>query len=124
VLRANLPPKSVHVIPNAIVADHFRPARLRPPTDTSQYLRLMIYLVLADPLTRTVRRTVTVIVISRLAYRKGIDLLVATAPRICAAFHNVRFVVGTCLQCLDVISLVDMTLIQVVTGPKWWISSK
>jgi len=71
VLRANLPPKSVYVIPNAIVADHFRPARSRPPTDT-----------------------ITVIVISRLAYRKGIDLLVAAAPRICAAFPNVRFVIG------------------------------
>ena len=51
-------------------------------------------------------RTVTVIVISRLAYRKGIDLLVATAPRICAAFPNVRFVVGTCPSCLHAISLV------------------
>ena len=37
VLRANLPPKSVYVIPNAIVADHFRPAPSRPPTDMSQY---------------------------------------------------------------------------------------
>ena len=36
VLRANLPPKSVYVIPNAIVVDHFRPARSVPPTDTSQ----------------------------------------------------------------------------------------
>ncbi len=40
VLRANLPPKSVYVIPNAIVADHFRPARSVPPTDMSQYSRL------------------------------------------------------------------------------------
>ncbi|KAH9995194.1 transferase [Russula compacta] len=71
VLRANLLPQSVYVIPNAIVADHFCPARSGPPTDM-----------------------ITVIVISRLAYRKGIDLLVATAPRICAAFPNVRFVVG------------------------------
>jgi glycosyltransferase involved in cell wall biosynthesis len=55
-------------------------------------------------------RTVTVIVVSRLAYRKGIDLLVAAAPRICAAFPNVRFVVGTRLSCLHVISLVYMTL--------------
>ena len=37
---------------------------------------------------------VTIVVISRLAYRKGIDLLVAAAPRICEAFPNVRFVVG------------------------------
>ncbi|KAI0250527.1 transferase [Lactifluus subvellereus] len=71
VLRSNLPPKSIYVIPNAIVADHFRPAPSILPTDT-----------------------ITIIVISRLAYRKGVDLLVATAPRICAAFPNVRFVVG------------------------------
>jgi len=37
---------------------------------------------------------VTVVVLSRLAYRKGIDLLVATAPRICAAFPNVKFLIG------------------------------
>lgn len=41
-----------------------------------------------------VPNTVTIVVLSRLAYRKGIDLLVGTAPRICAAFPNVRFVVG------------------------------
>ncbi|PBK63315.1 hypothetical protein ARMSODRAFT_1024061 [Armillaria solidipes] len=35
-----------------------------------------------------------IVVLSRLAYRKGIDLLVATAPHICSAFPNVRFVVG------------------------------
>lgn len=39
--------------------------------------------------------------LSRLAYRKGIDLLVATAPRICATFPNVRFVVGGCLSIYD-----------------------
>lgn len=32
--------------------------------------------------------------LSRLAYRKGIDLLVATAPRICAKFPHVHFVIG------------------------------
>jgi len=37
---------------------------------------------------------VTIVVLSRLAYRKGIDLLVATAPQICADFPDVKFVVG------------------------------
>lgn len=32
--------------------------------------------------------------LSRLAYRKGIDLLVAAAPRICAKFPHVHFVIG------------------------------
>ncbi|EPS96892.1 hypothetical protein FOMPIDRAFT_127023 [Fomitopsis schrenkii] len=76
VLRAGLPPESVYVIPNALVADQFKPD-LTPKTAH------------ALPLA-----TVTIVVISRLAYRKGIDLLVATAPRICRLFPNVRFVVG------------------------------
>ncbi|THH18290.1 hypothetical protein EW146_g2663 [Bondarzewia mesenterica] len=71
VLRANLRPQCVHVIPNAIVPNQFQPA--------------------AHPLAS---ETITIVVVSRLAYRKGIDLLVATAPRICAAFPNARFVVG------------------------------
>ncbi len=41
----------------------------------------------------------TIVVFSRLAYRKGVDL-VATAPRICSAFPNIRFVVGTYLALL------------------------
>ncbi|KAI0727454.1 transferase [Fomitopsis betulina] len=71
VLRARLPPESVYVIPNALVADQFIP-----------------------DLTPKSMSEVTIVVISRLAYRKGIDLLVATAPRICKIFPNVRFVVG------------------------------
>ena len=39
---------------------------------------------------------VTIVVLSRLAYRKGIDLLVAAAPRICARFPHVHFVIGLC----------------------------
>ncbi|KAF8970447.1 glycosyltransferase family 4 protein [Flammula alnicola] len=62
--------KSVYVIPNALVAEQFKPC-LQPATDT-----------------------ITIVVLSRLAYRKGIDLLVATAPKICALFPNVNFVVG------------------------------
>ncbi|KAJ7255372.1 glycosyltransferase family 4 protein [Mycena rebaudengoi] len=62
--------RSVYVIPNALVPDRFRPS---PPISID---------------------TITIVVLARLAYRKGIDLLVATAPRICAAFPNVRFLVG------------------------------
>jgi len=62
--------RSVYVIPNALVAEQFQP-HPQPPADT-----------------------ITIVVLSRLAYRKGIDLLVATAPRICNLFPNIRFVVG------------------------------
>lgn len=46
------------------------------------------------PTIRSNDNEITIVVISRLAHRKGIDLLVATAPRICALFPNVKFVIG------------------------------
>ncbi|THU96244.1 glycosyltransferase family 4 protein [Dendrothele bispora CBS 962.96] len=61
---------NVYVIPNALVADRFLPG---PPTSTD---------------------IITIVVLSRLVYRKGIDLLVPTVPRICKAFPNVRFLIG------------------------------
>ncbi|WVF69309.1 hypothetical protein IAT40_004085 [Kwoniella sp. CBS 6097] len=71
VLRAQLDPELVSVIPNALEPDKFEP----------------------DP-SRTDPEHITIVVISRLVYRKGIDLLVASAPHICALFPEVRFVVG------------------------------
>jgi len=62
---------SVYTIPNALVAEQFTPSPQPQPLET-----------------------INIVVVSRLAYRKGIDLLVATAPRICAAFPNVNFIVG------------------------------
>ncbi|KAE9391748.1 transferase [Gymnopus androsaceus JB14] len=61
---------NVYVIPNSLVAKHFQPG---PPKPTD---------------------IINIVVISRFAYRKGIDLLVATAPRICAAFPNIKFIIG------------------------------
>lgn len=40
---------------------------------------------------------VTIVVISRLVYRKGMDLLVAIIPRICSMYRNVRFIIGKSL---------------------------
>ncbi|KAI8144473.1 GlcNAc transferase [Fennellomyces sp. T-0311] len=71
VLRAALSPRNVSVIPNAVVASQFQP-------DPSA----------ADP------NWITIVVISRLVYRKGTDLLVALIPRICNMYRNVRFIIG------------------------------
>ena len=60
------------MIPNALVADQFKPSQIFSSSNFE----------------------ITIVVISRLAYRKGIDLLVAAAPRICSAFPNVKFVIG------------------------------
>lgn len=37
---------------------------------------------------------VTIVVVSRLVYRKGIDLLVAAVPSVCELFPRVRFIIG------------------------------
>ena len=59
--------------------------------------------------------SVTIVVISRLVYRKGIDLLVASAPHICRIFPDVRFVIGALSLCplfsksLSTVSLRQLT---------------
>lgn len=76
VLRAQLTPtirNNVYVIPNAVIPEEFEPAPEVPPVP---------------------QKWITIVVVSRLAYRKGVDLLVAVAPRICKEYPNVRFLVG------------------------------
>jgi phosphatidylinositol glycan class A protein len=71
ILRAKLDPKLVHVIPNAIDPTKFVP----------------------DPSKRCSNR-IKIVVISRLAYRKGADLLVAIIPIICREMKEVDFIIG------------------------------
>ncbi|RKP08669.1 hypothetical protein THASP1DRAFT_34611 [Thamnocephalis sphaerospora] len=80
VLRAALNPQDVSVIPNAIAASQFAPDPGAPDPNWSGYWRM--------------RAQVTIVVISRLVYRKGIDLLVAIIPRVCALHPKVRFLIG------------------------------
>ncbi|KAI9227024.1 MAG: hypothetical protein DHS80DRAFT_32156 [Piptocephalis tieghemiana] len=71
VLRAALNPLQVSVIPNAVVSTQFLPDPSAP-----------------DP------NYITVVVVSRLVYRKGVDLLVAIIPPLCAAHPRLRFLIG------------------------------
>lgn len=71
ILRAKIFPSIVHVIPNAVDATKFTP----------------------QPCKRDKSR-VTVVVVSRLVYRKGVDLLVGIIPPICRTFPNVDFLIG------------------------------
>lgn len=66
-LRSGLPPHRISVIPNAVDTAVFRP-------DVS----------------RRQPGRVTIIVLSRLVYRKGIDLLVEVIPVICRRHPEVR----------------------------------
>lgn len=70
-LRAAISPHRVFVIPNAISGAQFTP----------------------EPSLRD-KEFVTIVVLSRLVYRKGIDLLVDVIPRVCAMHKNVRFIIG------------------------------
>lgn len=71
VLRANLDPSMVSVIPNAVVAEDFKPAAVKPSLNK-----------------------ITVVVISRLFQNKGADLLTAVIPRICQSRNDIRFLVA------------------------------
>ena len=84
VLRAALDPQTVSVIPNAVITDNFRPAPFRlasPDQSMPFFIPSSSY-------------AVVIVVISRLYYNKGIDLLVAVIPRICAIHPSARFVIA------------------------------
>ncbi|KAI1291785.1 Phosphatidylinositol N-acetylglucosaminyltransferase subunit A [Halotydeus destructor] len=70
-LRAGVPPSKISVIPNAVDTAVFTP----------------------DPNKRNAAK-ITVVVISRLVYRKGVDLLAGVIPIICRKHPSVQFIIG------------------------------
>src|SRR5699024_4239379 len=82
----------VSVIPNAMVAENFRPL--------SYTSRGNDRIPGAPPEPRPTPRaigpddTITIVVISRLFYNKGTDLLIAAIPQILASHPNVRFIIA------------------------------
>ncbi|KAK5128880.1 hypothetical protein LTR85_000213 [Meristemomyces frigidus] len=95
-LRASLNPLAVSVIPNAVVASNFRPLQpheaklshlqgdkgtlLPPPPDPSRPIGP------GDP--------ITIIVINRLFYNKGTDLLISALPLLLRRHDNLRFIIA------------------------------
>lgn len=71
VLRAKVHQSQVSVIPNAVDTARFAP----------------------DPNNRPKNKTINVIIISRLVYRKGVDLLAEVLPKF-KHYHNVNFIIG------------------------------
>ncbi|XP_059177216.1 phosphatidylinositol N-acetylglucosaminyltransferase subunit A-like [Physella acuta] len=71
VLRANMQPSAVSVIPNAVDPTVFLP----------------------DPTKRDDQK-ITIVVISRLVYRKGMDLLAGIIPPITRKYPQVQFIIG------------------------------
>ncbi|KAI5821392.1 phosphatidylinositol N-acetylglucosaminyltransferase gpi3 subunit [Pyronema omphalodes] len=90
VLRASLDPINVSVIPNAVVAENFKP----------------------DP-TAASKDHITIVVISRLFYNKGTDLLVAAIPRICEIHPTVHFLIaGNGPKAIDLQQMIEKHMLQ------------
>jgi phosphatidylinositol glycan class A protein len=99
----------VSVIPNAVVADNFRPTShqsshsntILPSNQAPPHLHLGPH----DP--------ITIVVISRLFYNKGTDLLIAAIPRILASHSNVRFIIaGSGPKAIDLEQMLERRVLQ------------
>jgi len=77
VLRAKVDPKKTFTIPNAVDFSKFTPD----------------FQIREKELKNTPDR-INIVFISRLEYRKGIDLLIPIIPKILAKFENVNFIIG------------------------------
>ncbi|KAG9996381.1 phosphatidylinositol glycan, class A, partial [Aureobasidium melanogenum] len=112
VLRASLDPLMVSVIPNAVVASNFRP--LHPQDATQPSMRS----ALPPPPPQSSQPlgpndTITIVVISRLFYNKGTDLLIASIPRILASHPNVRFIIaGSGPKAIDLEQMLDRHILH------------
>lgn len=71
VLRAKVPKERVSVIPNAVDTAHFTP-----------------------DISKRSKDCITIVVIARLVYRKGLDLLAEVIPKICSRHCDVHFLIG------------------------------
>lgn len=106
VLRASLDPLMVSVIPNAVVAENFRPKGYKESEDNGRARSVI-------PQHFGPNDVITIVVISRLFYNKGTDLLIAAIPRILAAHPNVRFIVaGSGPKAIDLEQMLERNVLQ------------
>lgn len=85
ILRACVPPQRVCVVPNAVDASRFPPRLLAcTTTNGNRYSRTLF----------NEGNNVVVVVMSRLVYRKGIDLLAAVIPELCNRHPCLKFIIG------------------------------
>lgn len=115
VLRASLDPLMVSVIPNAVVAENFRPLSHPAYSMTDHQLQPFGSAQSSAPLPHYLgpHDTITIVVISRLFYNKGTDLLIAALPRILATHPNVRFIIaGSGPKAIDLEQMIERNVLQ------------
>jgi len=103
----------VSVIPNAVVASNFRPLH---PSEVNSPKSNMPALPPPPPITTQPlgpNDTITIVVISRLFYNKGTDLLIASIPRILDQHPNVRFIIaGSGPKAIDLEQMLDRHILH------------
>ena len=122
VLRASLDPLMVSVIPNAVVAENFRPldpetplagSHQGEPTPAKPHSHQRLPSVTPPPRRLGQDDTITIVVIARLYYNKGIALLVAAIPRILENHPNTRFVIaGSGPMSIDLEQMIERNVLQ------------
>lgn len=109
VLRASLDPLMVSVIPNAVVAENFQPLNYTPRIGDNLPLSSAPVL----PRRLNTEETITIVVICRLFYNKGADLLIAVIPRILESHPNVRFIIaGSGPKAIDLEQMLERRVLQ------------
>lgn len=107
VLRAALDPLMVSAIPNAVVSENFKPLPRPDPSSTS----FAQHPLPSHPLGPN--DTLTIVVISRLFYNKGTDLLTAAIPRILENHPNTRFIIaGSGPKAIELEQMIEQNVLQ------------
>lgn len=113
VLRASLDPLMVSVIPNAVVAENFRPLSSHSPIRSLHGGTANIPLPKPMPHHFGAHDIINIVVVSRLFYNKGTDLLIAAIPRILDEHPNVRFIIaGTGPKAIDLEQMLESRVLQ------------
>lgn len=104
----------VSVIPNALVAENFEPLSYNSNRKRKHQKNQSDALPPPSPPRRLKPNdTITIVVISRLFYNKGTDLLIAAIPRILANDPHVRFIIaGSGPKALDLEQMLERRVLQ------------
>ncbi len=101
----------VSVIPNAVVAENFKP--LSHPSHHADDPLQLPHEHRPTPHHLGPHDTITIVVVSRLFYNKGTDLLIAAIPRILASHPNVRFIIaGSGPKAIDLEQMLERNVLQ------------
>ncbi|TPX18012.1 uncharacterized protein E0L32_011923 [Thyridium curvatum] len=118
VLRASLDPLMVSVIPNAVVAENFRPLNYVEPSPAPPLGETNGHPFGTAPAAVPHHQLgphdpITIVVISRLFQNKGTDLLTAAIPRILENHTNTRFIIaGDGPKGIDLEQMIEQNVLQ------------